>query len=305
MDIVGGLYSAPVTHKYLIVVHDLHSKWPEVKACSHVDSKEVIVFLCDLLVRWGLPRVVITDNGPQFRSHHFAIFLSSKGIQHSRTAVYHPQSNGGVERFNQVIKHGLRSHLTEGLNFHQALQEILVNYRSTEHSTTGCSPAQLMLNRELRLPFQIIRPNPLVVVSKSTDEIATDVEIKQEKMKEYSDKRRSVQGSTFGEGQLVRVKSPVKQHKLQRQYSDPLRILKKVGQDTYRLEDGSVWNCEKLISAHLGASSQRDQEECLADKGHDVSNEDTSLSGQGSVCQSTTIRKRPLRHEDFVVQYKS
>ena len=67
-----------------------------------------------------------------------------------------------------------------------------------------------MLNRELRLPFQIIQPNPLVVVSKSTDEIATDVETKQGRMKEYSDKRRSVQGSTSGEGQLVRVKSPVK-----------------------------------------------------------------------------------------------
>ena len=105
-----------------------------------MDSKEVIVLLCDLFVRWGLPRVVITDNGPQFRSHDFATFLSSKGIQHSRTAVYHPQSNGVVERFNQVIKQGLRSHLTEGLNFHQALQEILVNYRSTKHSTTGCSP---------------------------------------------------------------------------------------------------------------------------------------------------------------------
>ena len=210
VDIVGELYSAPVTHKYLIVVYGLHSKWPEVKACSHVDSKEVIVFLCDLFVRWGLPRVVITDNGPQFRSHDFATFLSSKGIQHSRTAVYHPQSNGGVERFNQVIKQGLRSHLTEGLNFHQTLQEILVNCRSTKHSTTGCSPAQLMLNRESRLPFQIIQPNPLVVVSKSTDEIATDVETKQEKMKEYSDKRRSVQGSSFGEGQLVRVRSPVR-----------------------------------------------------------------------------------------------
>ena len=110
---------------------------------------------------------------------------------------------------------------------------------------------------------------------------------------------------TFGEGQLVRVRSPVRRHKLQRQYSDPLRILKKVGQDTYRLEDGSVWNCEKLISAHLGGSSQRDQEECLADKGHDVSNEDASLSSQGGVRRSTRIRKRPLRHEDFDVQYKT
>ena len=126
-----------------------------------------------------------------------------------------------MERFNQVIKQGLHSHLTEGLNFHLSLQEILVNYRSTKHSTTGCSPAQLMLNRELRLPFQIIQPNPLVVVSKSTNEIAIDVETKQEKMKEYSYKRRSVQGSTLCEGQLVIVKSPVKRHKLQRQYSGP------------------------------------------------------------------------------------
>ena len=75
VDIVGELYSAPVTHKYIIVVHDLHSKWLEVKACSHVDSKEVIVFLCDLFVRWGLPRVLITDinSGLMTLQHFFQV----------------------------------------------------------------------------------------------------------------------------------------------------------------------------------------------------------------------------------------
>ena len=52
IDIVGEIHGASSTHKYIIVVHDLHSKWPEIHPCSHVSSQRVISFLCDLFTGW-------------------------------------------------------------------------------------------------------------------------------------------------------------------------------------------------------------------------------------------------------------
>ena len=63
IDIVDEIHGAPSTHKYIIVVHDLHSKWAEIHLCSHVSSQRVISFLCDLFTRWGLLEVIISDNG--------------------------------------------------------------------------------------------------------------------------------------------------------------------------------------------------------------------------------------------------
>ena len=122
VDIVGEVAGAPTSHKCLIVVHELHSKWPEVRPSSHVTSADVISFLCNLFTRWGLSEVVITGNSPQFKSGEFRNFFTNKAITHSTTAFYHPQSNGGVERFNQILKQRVRTHREQGFSFQQTLQ---------------------------------------------------------------------------------------------------------------------------------------------------------------------------------------
>jgi transposase InsO family protein len=98
-DIVGDLCGAPSAYRYLVVIHDFCWKWPEVFPTSHVTSAKVINCLEDLFSRWGLPKCIVTDNGLQFVSAEFPTYLSRLGIHHSRTATYHPQANGAVERF--------------------------------------------------------------------------------------------------------------------------------------------------------------------------------------------------------------
>ncbi len=94
-----------------------------------------LTFWSCFLPAGGLPRTLTTDNGPQLVSAEFTSYIQSKGIKHIRTAYYHPQSNGGVERFNQSQNNGLRAHLAQGYSFNKALS--LLHYRAAQHATTG------------------------------------------------------------------------------------------------------------------------------------------------------------------------
>ncbi|MGB9876125.1 MAG: IS3 family transposase [bacterium] len=49
------------------------------------------------------PRL-ISDNGSQYISKDFAQFLRLAGLQHTRTSLAYPQSNGKIERFHQSLK---------------------------------------------------------------------------------------------------------------------------------------------------------------------------------------------------------
>ena len=48
------------------------------------------------------PRI-ISDNGPQFISKDFAEYLKFVGLQHIRTSIAYPQSNGKIERYHRTI----------------------------------------------------------------------------------------------------------------------------------------------------------------------------------------------------------
>lgn len=51
----------------------------------------------------GVKPRIISDNGPQFISKDFAQFLRQVGLQHVRTSIAYPQSNGKVERWHGTI----------------------------------------------------------------------------------------------------------------------------------------------------------------------------------------------------------
>ena len=54
--------------------------------------------------RYGIPSVVITDQGTQFESRLFNALLEYIGTQRRRTTAYHPQTNGMIERMHYTLK---------------------------------------------------------------------------------------------------------------------------------------------------------------------------------------------------------
>ena len=77
----------------------------------------------EIFSRQGIPRELVSDNGPQFASCEFATFMKSNGIKHTFSDLFHQQSNGEAENFVETglksFKPGsLESNLARFLNSH-------------------------------------------------------------------------------------------------------------------------------------------------------------------------------------------
>lgn len=154
-------YAGPVEGNMLLVVVDSFSKWPEVVITKSTTAQSTINKLRSNFARWGVPEVLVSDNGPQFSSGEFASFMAHLGVRHKRGAPYHPATNGLAERFVQTVKSALKASSSEGLDMQYRLDRFLLAYRNAPHTTTGESPANLMLGRRLRNRLDCLKPDIL------------------------------------------------------------------------------------------------------------------------------------------------
>jgi len=60
--------------------------------------------------RFGLPRKLISDRGPQFTAAFTRDLCSLLNIDQALSTAYHPQSDGQTERVNQELKQYLRTY---------------------------------------------------------------------------------------------------------------------------------------------------------------------------------------------------
>ncbi len=149
-------FAGPFEGKMILVVVDSHSKWIEAFVTNGATSQVVIDISRTLFAQFGIPEVVVTDNGSCFVSEDFETFLVTNGTKHITSAPYHPSTNGLAERAVQTVKKGLKKSKEGSLS--SRLAKLLISYRAAPHSTTGESPSQLLLGRQIRTRLDLIKP---------------------------------------------------------------------------------------------------------------------------------------------------
>jgi transposase InsO family protein len=112
---VGPFKTAPRGLTHLLVAVDKFTKWIEAKPINKLDGSSTIKFFNEIIVRYGIPHNIITDNGTNFAKGVFTDFCSQKGIRLDLASVAHPQSNGQVEKANSLLLAGIRPSLVEFL----------------------------------------------------------------------------------------------------------------------------------------------------------------------------------------------
>lgn len=118
LDFVG-----PFMDTSFLVLVDAHSKWLDVYVMSSITTSKTVEQLRTIFTTHGLPKTVVTDNGPTFTSTEFGRFMKSNGIRHVTSTPYHPSTIGLAERAVQRVKQ--RLHLVEGATLQEKISKFL------------------------------------------------------------------------------------------------------------------------------------------------------------------------------------
>lgn len=129
--------------KTILLVVDSYSRWFDVKQMKTTTSEKVINELRIIFAYFGLPKTVVSDNGPPFDAKAFLSFCNNNNIVCLKSPPYHPQSNGWAECGVRTVKQSLRKMLLESTNsadMQLLLSRFLIKYRNTPVTTTGLTP---------------------------------------------------------------------------------------------------------------------------------------------------------------------
>ena len=186
-------FAGPIWDKMLLVIIDSHSRWPEVCILNKTTASMTVTALREIFARNGIPRELVTNNGPHFVSQEFGQFMADNGIRHIRSSPYHPASNGAAERLVQTVKKALLVGSREGVPLERTLATFLLRYRSTPHPVTGVAPSSLFLQRTLRTRLDLLRPD-----------VGAKVRKHQGQQKDCHNRHSTARTFTVGQGVWVR-----------------------------------------------------------------------------------------------------
>lgn len=210
-------FLGPIFGKIYLVMVDARTKWLEIFPVPSTAASFTIEKLRETFSRWGLPKQIVSDNGPPFSSREMSDFLTNNGVEHIFSAPYHPASNGAAENAVRTVKRVIKKAVKQKENINEFLSTFLLHYRNTEHCSTGDSPANLMLGRNLRTKLDALRPNR---------------EDKVKKAQERQQKVGTERSLQLGEDIWMR------QYRGNEKWL-PGQIVKRMGTTDYRVVDGS------------------------------------------------------------------
>lgn len=114
----------------------------------------------NIVCRFGIPKVIITDNGKQFEGRQFNRMCTNLGISRHASSSEHPQANEQMKVTNMSIMRIIKTRLerAKGL-WVEKLPSIMWAYRTTERTSTGQTPFSLTFGSEAVIPVEIGLPS--------------------------------------------------------------------------------------------------------------------------------------------------
>jgi hypothetical protein len=215
-----------------------------------------------------MPRELTVDNGKQFDCQDFREYCRSIGTKLRFASVYHPQSNGAVERTNRQIFSAIKKCLFKQKKGKWAdeLSRVIWSHNITESRTTKFTPFRLLYGAEAMCPEELANESARVLVSKSSENEEVDkdlVEIDrldvvqnllryQEETRKWRDKKVSLKNIQVGDFVLKRKKNANVVGKFQFAWEGPYVVSSSVRDGAFRMKDETgvelphSWNVDNL-----------------------------------------------------------
>ena len=136
---MGPFPKAIGNKKYLLVCTDYFTKWVEAEPLANIKDVDVKRFIWkNIVTRFGVLYVLISDNGLQLDNKAFRKYYSDLGIKNRYSTSAYPQGNGQAEAVNKVIMNGLKKRLDDAKGkWVEELPHVLWTYRTMSRKSTG------------------------------------------------------------------------------------------------------------------------------------------------------------------------
>uniref|UniRef100_A0A1Y1KT95 RNA-directed DNA polymerase n=1 Tax=Photinus pyralis TaxID=7054 RepID=A0A1Y1KT95_PHOPY len=257
MDLVGPLPEVETGEKWIFVIEDTSTKWVELFPLKQATANNcAAVLINEIILRYGTPRRVISDNGSQFVGEVMQQVAYGLGFKQNLTPLYHPAANP-EERRNRDIKTQLSIFVgNDHTKWREALPAIRFAMNSARHSATGFTPAYLTFGRELRTPDDVNRDMRAILdndnfVAEITPYLRTIAEtlrrareaheLHQDSKKRHADHKRR-DGQHYEVGDQVLVKTHVLSKasssftsKFAPRRDGPYLVIEKISPTSYRI----------------------------------------------------------------------
>lgn len=150
VDFLGPYPRSRSGHVGVFVVVDHFTKFPFLKPVKKFTVEAILKYVEeDLLHCFGIPEVVVSDNGVQFKSHAFNNLLKKYNIGHSYTAMYAPQGNVS-ERVNRSVIAAIKAYISPSQNnWDEQLSKICCSLRSSFHTAVNTTPYRLTFGQHM------------------------------------------------------------------------------------------------------------------------------------------------------------
>lgn len=269
MDVLGPVERSRSGNRFMLVITDYATRYPEVFPLRSVKAKPIAAALVQLFSRVGFPAEVLTDQGTNFMSTLLKQVYRLLGIKSIRTTPYHPQTDGLTERFNQTLKQMLRKFVSEsGRDWDQWLPYLLFAYREVPQASTGFSPFELLYGYEVKGPLALLQgmwegsnggSEPTNVVSyvfQMRERLQEMTSLAQKHLGEARVQQKTwydprARQRNLEVGQKVLVMLPSRESKLLAKWQGPYDVKKRLGPTTYEISMPGQERSSRVLHVNL------------------------------------------------------
>jgi putative transposase len=274
-------------HNAIVVFVDHLSKMVRIiPSHNNLDTKGFAkLFFTEVFAHYGMPSQIISDRGNQWNNEFFKDLCDYADIRLTMSTSHHPQTNGLVERSNEVIETAVRHYVnSDHSDWNLKLPFIEFALNATKKEATGTTPFHMNRITLPRNPFQAVVSNEKFLAElNKKGELSTSwmgishscgyrtgiqarhefefakmaVEQAKEKMKMAHDKK-GVKRHLYSVGDRVwlnykhiSLRHPSQRHKLVPRYFGPVTVLKMVGLNAVQLELPTALKLHPVVPVNL------------------------------------------------------
>jgi hypothetical protein len=143
--------------EYILVAIDYVSKWVEALPCRVADAMHSKKMFHEVIfLRYGVPRIVISDGGSHFIDWTFRKALLQVGVDNQIATPYHPQTSGQAKMLNKQIKNILQRTVNQmSRSWRSKLREALWAYQTSYKTPICLMPYQLLYGKTCHLLMEL------------------------------------------------------------------------------------------------------------------------------------------------------